>query len=325
VRVVDGRFDLARARLSDALVRTLWSTPERDESWPAWSDAAGRLVFQVGAGNASEGSDLWIWQPGEVEPVPLGRTPRRDEGWPAWSPHAPELAFAFRGGARAAGVALLTFSGDRPLIASIAEATPRAWFLRPRFAPDGAALVAQHRTEHDSQIWVLARATAPRALTRDPAWFHLKASYTRDGTRVVFARRPAAGGPHDVASVDLAGGALRLHASAPAADDHSPAPSPTRDELALISDRDGSFDVLLAPLAEGPARNLTRTPEWNEGAPHWSPDGELLALTVTPRDEPAPRMRQADALEHSEVRVIDREGRLLFQAPGLMPEWMPAW
>ncbi len=322
---MSGRFDLARARLSDALVRPLWSTPERDESWPAWSSAARRLAFQVGAGDASEDSDLWVWQPGDSEPAPLATTPRRDEGWPAWSPSAPELAFAFRGGARPAGVALLAFSGERPLIVPVAEATPRAWFLRPRFAPDGASLVAQQRTEHDSQIWILARGAAPRALTRDPPWFNLKAVYTRDGTRVVFARRPTAGGPHDVASVDLEGDDLRLHASMPQADDHSAAPSPTRDELALVSDRDGNLDVLLAPLAWGPARNLTRTPDWNEGAPHWSPDGELLALTVTPRDAPAAQIRHPEALESSQVRVIDREGRLLFEAPGLMPEWMPAW
>lgn len=320
-----GRFDLARARLADGSSRTLWSTPERQESWPAWSDAARRLVFQVGAGNAREGADLWIWTPGDAEPAPLATTPRRDEGWPAWSPVAAELAFAFRGGARPAGVALLAFSADRPLVAPIAEAEPRAWFLRPRFAPDGRALVAQHRTERDSQIWLLTRGEPPRALTRDGAFFHLKASHTRDGARVVFARRSAAGGPHDVASVDLAGGDLRLHASEPRSDDHSPAPSPARDEIALVSDRDGSFDVWLAPQRDGPARNLTRTPDWDEGAPRWSPDGELLALTATPRGAAAPRVREPEELLHSELRVIDREGRLVFRAPGLMPDWMPAW
>lgn len=319
--------DLLRARLADGAVRALWRTPGRDESWPAWSDAARRLAFQVGPLGVSARADLWSWQPGDAQASPLWITPQRDEGWPAWSPVAAQLAFAFRyrGGSRAPGVALLAFDTSERTAATIAEAPPHTWFLRPRFAPDGASLVAQRREARASQLWILAFAAPPRALADDPAWFHLKGAFTRDGARVLFTRRPAAGGAHDVASVDLRGADLRLHASAPGSDEEAGTPSPTRDELALISDRDGNFEVYLAPLPEGPARRLTHTPDWNEGAPHWSPDGQLLALTAAPRDAPAPRMRSPDTLEGSQVRVIDRSGRLVFEAPGLMPDWMPAW
>jgi dipeptidyl aminopeptidase/acylaminoacyl peptidase len=317
--------DLARARLADGAVRGLWRTPERDESWPTWSERARRLAFQVGRGRAGERSDLWTWQQGEAEPSPLWETPRRDEGWPAWSPSAAELAFAFRAGARPASVAIVRFGAGAPVAVSVASAAPREWFLRPRFAPDGASLVAQRRAARDSQLWILARDREPRALTDDPAWFHLKAAFTRDGARVVFTRRPAAGGPCDVASVDLRGSDLRLHASAPGSDDQSGTPSPTRDELALVSDRDGNFELYLAPLPEGPARRLTDTPDWNEGAPHWSPDGELLVVTAAPRGGPAPGPHGPGALQGSQIRVIDRSGRQIFEAPGLMPDWMPPW
>jgi len=324
VQVVDGGLDLARARLSSGEVHALWRTPQRDESWPTWSEVAQRLVFQVGEPGSDERADLWSWRPLDAEPAPLASTPRRDEAWPAWSPVAPELAFAFRG-ATQAGVAILSFGAAAPVVLPLAEAAPGSWYLRPRFAPDGATLVAQRRAARASGLWLLARGRAPRALTADPAWFDLKGAFTRDGARVVFTRRPAAGGREDVASVDLQGGDLRLHGSEPGSDEHAGTPSPTRDELALISDRDGNDELYLAPLVGGAARRLTHTPEWNEEAPQWSPDGELLALTVAPAGAPAPKLRDAKSLARSRVRVIDREGRLLFEAPGLMPEWMPAW
>ena len=311
---------LARARLSDGVVRTLWHTPDRDESWPAWSVAAQRLAFQVGPMGQRARSDLWIWRPGEAEPAPIAETPRRDEAWPAWSPVAPQLAFAFRGGSQPPGVAVLTFGDGAPSARPIAEAPAASWFLRPRFAPDGASLVAQRRAGRDSQLWILAQGGEPHALTHDPTWFYLKAAFTRDGARVLFTRRPAGGGPADVASVDLRGGDLRIHASSEGTDDHSATPSPRRDELALVSDRDGNDEIYLAPLPGGPARRLTDTPEWDEGAPHWSPDGELLVVTATPSAR-----SEKGRLQDSRVRVLDRSGKLVFEAEGLMPDWMPAW
>jgi dipeptidyl aminopeptidase/acylaminoacyl peptidase len=310
---------LARARLADGAIRASWARSERDESWPTWSEPAHRLAFQVGRTGQGSRSDLWTWRPGDAAPAPIADTPRRDEAWPAWSPTAPQLGFAFRGGSQPPGVAVLTFGDGAPTARPIAEAAAASWFLRPRFAPDGASLVAQRRDKRDSQLWILSLAGEARALTRDATWFHLKGAFTRDGARVLFSRRPAAGGPADVASVDLRGGDLRIVASRDGADDHSGTPSPRRDELALVSDRDGNDEIYLAPLPDGPARRLTDTPEWDEGAPHWSPDGERLVVTATPR------ARSGGRLDGSRVRVIDREGKLLFETEGLMPDWMPAW
>lgn len=58
VRVVEGSFDLARARLADGSVREFSRTPERDETWPYWSAYSRRLVFQ--AAHEGGSSDLWL-------------------------------------------------------------------------------------------------------------------------------------------------------------------------------------------------------------------------------------------------------------------------
>jgi Tol biopolymer transport system component len=318
--------DLARARLADGAVRTLWRTADRDEAWPTWSDAAKRLAFQVGGRHAREPSDLWTWQPGQDEPSPIWTTPRRDEAWPAWSPVAAQLAFAFRGGAQEPGVAVVAFEGGAQVAVPIASVAPPALYLRPRFAPDGGSLIAQQRNGDDSELFVLVRGHEPRALTHDPAWFHLKGAFTRDGARVVFTRRPRAGGPSQVASVDLSGSDLRVLAGADRSDAQSGTPSPTRDEVAFVASRDGNFELYLVPQGGGAPTRLSQTPDQDEGAPHWSPDGERIAVTLAPREQPggAPR-RSEEALEGARVRVVDRSGQVLFEAPGLMPDWMPAW
>ena len=275
-----------------------------------------RLAFQVGGKNGRERSDLWTWRPGDAQPAPIAETPRRDEAWPAWAPDAPELAFAFRGGSKPPGVAILVFRGAAQIAVPIAETSAPGLFLRPRFAPDGASLVAQRRNGGDSQLWILTRQRESRALTHDPDWFHLKAAFTRDGSRVLFTRRPVAGGPADVASVDLRGGDLRIHGSEPGSDDQSGTPSPRRDEVAFVSDRDGNFELYLAPLPEGPARRLTDTPDWDEGAPRWSPDGTRIAVTAAPHGGPAPQMKSPETLDGSRVRVIDRDGKLALRDAG---------
>ena len=91
--------------------------------------------------------------------------------------------------------------------------------------------------------------------------------------------------------------------------------------------------VLLADLDGGSVRNLTRSPDVDETAPHWAPDGERLAVAATPRNaasaSSAHHSTRDEALrasfEGARIAVIDREGRHLFQVPGYSPDWMPPW
>jgi Tol biopolymer transport system component len=328
VRLVEGSLDLARARLADGSVREFARTPERDESWPYWSGYARRLVFQVVASSGEiRSNDLWLWEPDASAARALTRTPERDERWPVWTPDGRRLVYAFRGGEPTAGIALLDFDAPRAAPRLLARSDRSDFFLRPSLSADGHRLVTQRRRSEGagSALWILAPGAEPQPLTSDPAWIDLKACFTRDGTRVVYTRRPAAGRLHDVASVDLEGRDLRLHGSADDTDDHSAQPSPTRDELAFVSDRSRSKDVYLVDLAGGAPRNLTRSPDRDEYAPRWSPDGELLAVTSVDADADELRLVDRAALARARLRVIDREGRVLLDTPGFMPDWMPPW
>jgi Tol biopolymer transport system component len=325
VRLVGTSSELARARLADGAVRVVTATADREEAWPTWSDAARRLVFEAAPPGRGAPTDLVLWEPGSGAETPVAATPEREERWPAWAPDRPALAFAFRGGDPPGGLALFDLASRRATL--VARSGARDLFLRPSFAGDGRRLVAQRRGPDGggSRLWLVAPGQEPRPLTSDPAWFDWKPAFTRDGEAIVFSRRPAAGGPSRVAAVPAGGGEARVLPLAPGADAHSARPSPARDEIAFVAERDGAAEVFLADLAGGSARALTRAAERQAFAPRWSPDGERIVVTATPPGTRMPRLADREGLARARVVALDREGRVLFETPGMMPDWMPPW
>jgi Tol biopolymer transport system component len=323
VRELDGSAEITRARIADGALRDVTRTPEREESWPYWSDGARRVVFQ--AAPAPRGpSDLFLFDPERGEETPLAEGGARDEHWPVWSPDGARLAYAFRGGPQGGGVAIVELATGATGL--VARSSPGALFLRPAFAPDGSRLVAQRRGPKGafSALWLLAPGRDPARITGDADGFALKACFTRDGRQIVYSRRPLAGGPHDVVRIDAGGGGELVIASAPESDDHSARPSPARDEIAFVSDRAGSFDLYRADLSGGALRRLTDTPGRDELAPRWSPDGERIVV-YTDLPEAGGRSPRRRSVRDPRVLVLDREGRVLLETPGLMADWMPPW
>ncbi len=323
VRLSGDASDLARARLSDGSTRPFIETPEREERWPYWSTQARRLAFQVRPLDENE-FDLMLWDPDTREETALTRTPGRDERWPEWAPDGSRLVHAFRGGDPPSGVALADPHGRATQI--LAAAGRRDFFLRPTFSPDGARLVAQRRGSDGvgSKLWILERGQSPRALTRDPHWVDQKARFTPDGAWILYSqRRP--GQPRDLVLLRPDGAERRLLTETPEVDEHSARFAPGRDEIVFVSDRDGSADIFLLDPRTGATRNLTASPELDELAPRWSPDGERIAVSAVPAD-PGKRFRDSGtSVPQMRVMVLDRQGRVLLDTPGHMPDWMPPW
>jgi Tol biopolymer transport system component len=323
VRIVDGSNEIVRVRLADGAVKAITATPEIEETWPYWSEPAGRLAFL--ASKPGGRHDLMLWDPRQAAATRLARTPLRDEQWHVWSPRRPELAFAFRGGNPSAGIALADLANGTQRV--VAASGGKDFFLRPSFSPDGDELVAQRRDPNGrgSGLWRIQPGSAPKPLTQDPRWYDNKAAYTRDGREILFLRRAAAGGPRDIAAIAPDGGPTRTLASTPESDERSVLPSPQRDEIALISDRDGRFALYLAPLAGGTPRLLSSDPGRHCYSGRWSPDGERVVVISTRKTEKELSLGEVEQLADSHAVVFDREGRVLFDAPGFMPDWMPPW
>jgi dipeptidyl aminopeptidase/acylaminoacyl peptidase len=319
-RTVGGQTDLWRARLSDGATRPFLATADRDETWPYWSEAAHALVFQSEPAPHGAAS-LWLWRPADADPTPLGHEAGRDERWLEWSPDGRRVVFAWRR-SDAAGLSWIELPSGREV--PVASSGPRDLFFRPSFAPDSQRIVAQRRDLEGagSDLWLIDES-GPHRLTREPGFFEQKPFFTRTGRTIVFARQAEGRGARQMARVAAEGGpVVPLAAGQAGADEHSARPSPVRDEVAFVSDRSGSRDVWLAPLDGGPARDLTPTPDRDEFAPRWSPDGERLVVTAT---GPRPPGRDGDRLAgvSTTLVVVDRTGHVLLETPGMMADWMP--
>ena len=83
--------------------------------------------------------------------------------------------------------------------------------------------------------------------------------------------------------------------------------------------------MLLAGIDGSDQRSLQRTPDHNELAPRWSPDGEYLVVTRVPRTEGDFGSMNQRALAEAHLVVLDRNGRQRFETAGAMADWMPAW
>ena len=54
------------------------------------------------------------------------------------------------------------------------------------------------------------------------------------------------------------------------------------------------------------------------GEPRWSPDGERLAVVTFNATAVAPRLSDPASLASTRVRVLDRDGQVLFDAGGFV-------
>ena len=170
----------------------------------------------------------------------------------------------------------------------------------------GASWFSGGLGESASTLWLLEPGAEPAALIPESASFDQKPRFSRDGAWIVFTRRPAKAAPGRIMRVRPDGGEPERVTRGEGGDEHSARPSPTRDEVAFISDARGSRDAYRVALDGGAPFALTHTPSRDELAPRWSPDGSYLALTVRPVGSPGGR-------GHPEARVVvlDRSGRVV--------------
>jgi TolB protein len=114
-------------------------------------------------------------------------------------------------------------------------------------------------------------------------------------------------------SVDRQQGPIRVTTSP--FPDLEPVWSPGGREIAYVSWRSGSQDILILDLnnpSEGSAVNITHTPDIHEHNPEWSPDGRRLAYDAT-----------ANGVQGIYIKEIESEDEARLVGRGRTPVWNP--
>ena len=324
-------MDLWRARISDGALQRLTNTNDQEERRPSWSDAANRLLMIVRNTEGTMHSTIKLLdiQTGQVSG--LGPDPDVLQRFPVWSPDGKSVAHSFRLPASGTnsgthqGVAVVRVGAkQREVISKVEEIKHR--MMQLDYSNSGHLIVARGRnptTKNVDGLYVLRPRTKPLKLHQIAPGLYTKPQFTRDDQSVVFTYRPRVGRPRDIMALSLETNSIAKRvANMVRADDHSASPSPTRDEIVFVSDRDRSHDIFLANLAGGLPVNLTKGSKLADTSPVWSPDGERIAyVAMSPEDFESDEKNLSNRI----VRVIDREGKLLFETEGTMPGWMPPW
>jgi Tol biopolymer transport system component len=325
-------MELWRARLADKALQKISATPEQEERWPAWSNEAKRVAFIARNTVGVMHSTIKTLDVETGKESGLGPKPDFVQRSHVWAPDGKFIAHTFR--APSVEAKFITDSGTavvnlekatRVIVAKIESIQQRMAHLS--YASDGSKIVA-HGREYGKpdrdKLWILNPGVRPHALQILQRGTYATPRFMRDNESVIFDFRAKSSRPRDVMLVRLAAKSrARKVASLPKSDDYSAAPSPARNEIVFVSDRDGSPDLFLANVnGKGPPVNLTEDSDDADLEPIWSPDGERIAYIVVPEADYQVEKRNHASIK---IRVIDRRGKLLFETPGVMPSWMPPW
>ena len=137
----------------------------------------------------------------------------------------------------------------------------------------------------------VSHGEVPRALRAGFVW-------SRDGTRIVFARDLGGNEQHDIHCIDVETGAVAPWTTTPAAQEIPSGFSPDDEWLAFRSNRDGQMNLYKMRCGGDEVTALTRYDAPVFGG-HWSPDGARLAFSTN----------ETEHLDNSDVYVVEAHGQ----------------
>jgi Tol biopolymer transport system component len=185
-----------------------------------------------------------------------------------WSPDGTQIAYL-----NGDTLWIADAAGNDPRSVATGIVRPAADVIGPVWSPDGTEIALSTATK---LLAVAADGSGSRSLfdgdNANPSW-------SFDGSQVAFER--AALGRSTIWLADRSGDAAHAAVDAPG-NNRFPQWSPTANDLAFLSDRDGGYALYVERLDGGAASTKLVSNVESSSPPRWSPAGAQIAVAAAP-------------------------------------------
>jgi Tol biopolymer transport system component len=237
--------------------------------WPQVSPN-GRWIAYTRDKRAYRSGDIVVMRSDGRGAKAIRRGPA-DDWYPTWSPDSRRLVYVHN-----YTLYVVDRDGrhDRRL-------EPEVVGGEPYWARDGTVYYDDYDDENPEIAVARADGGGFRLLTEAPDDEDVEASWSPDGTRLLYQSDRT--GDAEIWLMQADGGGKRNLTQAPRADDRFPAWSPDGAKIAFTSDRGGAHndDEIVVMNSDGTAQTSVSGSPSDDYEPTWSPDGRRIAFART--------------------------------------------
>lgn len=262
-RAVDGAKDIFSVNADGSGLVNLTAGAPGDDNGPVWSPDGKYIAFVSERNYTASGADMFVMEADGRNPMLVDI---KADG-ASWSPDGAKLAYGSYKNVR-----FQIYVANRDGTGSVNISNTNFSDVSPRWSPDGTKIAFEGLRGGINPAAFLMNADGTNQQALAPSLqFAVRPVWSPDGRRLAFQGSATMDSADDVYRVDADRTGLLNLTSGIVAEDRSASWSPDGKQLAIVSRRNGNFEIYRINDDGTEPLRLTTSDFFQESAPAWSP------------------------------------------------------